>query len=103
MSIKDATPEEISTLRARLEERQAQRRFDADSAQVIGMVHRRPVKIVEERATPLEKREYVARTIPTARAFSVSACAVIIGHAFTDNWLFLLAMAMSIFAAVAVM
>lgn len=97
-----ATAEDVAALRARLEQKREQRRFDRDADEAINMVHRRQPLVVEERMTPLEKREYVSRVIPAERAFSASAVAFILARAFTDNWLFLLVMSFTIFAAVAI-
>lgn len=102
MSIKDATPAEIKSMRERLAQKQAARRFDAEAAEAINMVQHRQPLVVEERMTPLEKREYVSRVIPAGRAFSASAVAFLLARAFTDNWLFLLAVGFSVFAAAAI-
>ena len=103
MSAKDATPAEIEAMKARLARRQEERRFDMDAAQAIDLVHHRKPMVVEERLTPLEKREYVRRVIPTGRAFSFAACAVILARALTDNWAFLLVLGLVTFGAAAVM
>lgn len=107
MSIKDATPEEISTLRARLEEKQAQRRFDADADEVIRMVHGRDKRPAEPEApkTQAERiaaREYVAEIIPAGRALTFAAASMALARALTANWLFLVALGMSVFAAAAI-
>lgn len=102
MSAWDATPAEIEAMKARLAKRQEERRFDRDAQEVINLVHHRPPMVVEERMTPLEKREYVSRAIPAGRAFSASAVAFLLARAFTDNWLFLLAVGFSVFAAAAI-
>ena len=103
MSAKDATPAEIEAMKARLARRQEERRFDRDADEAIRMVHHRQPMAVEERATALEKREYVARVIPAGRAFSWAACAVILARALTDNWAFLLVLGLVTFGAAAVM
>lgn len=102
MSAKDATPAEIAAMRERLAARQAERRFDMDAAQAINLVHRRQPVVVEERATALEKREYMARIIPAGRAFSWAACAVILARVFSENILFLLVLGLVVFGAAAV-
>ena len=99
MSAKDATPQEIQAMKDRLAQKQAARRFDAEAAEAINMVHHRRSLVVEERLTPLEKREYVSRVIPAERAFSDSAVAFLLARAFTDNWLFLLALSLTVFTA----
>lgn len=102
MSAKDATPQEIQAMKDRLAQKQAARRFDAEAAEAINMVHHRQPLVVEERMTPLEKREYVGRVIPAGRAFSASAVAFLLARAFTDNWLFLLALSLTVFTAAAI-
>lgn len=97
-----ASTEEITAMKARLSARQEQRRFDADAAQAINMVHHRQPMVVEERMTPMEKREYVSRVIPAGRAFSIAAVAMILGRAFIDNWLFLLVLGFVVFGCAAV-
>lgn len=103
MSAKDATPAEIEAMKARLARRQEERRFDMDAAQAIDLVHHRQPMVVEERITPLEKREYIARVIPAGRAFSWGACAMILARAVTENVLFLLVLGLAVFGAAAVM
>lgn len=98
-----ASAEDITAMKARLSARQEQRRFDADADEAIRLVQHRQPMAVEERATPLEKREYVARVIPAGRAFSWAACAVILARALTDNWAFLLVLGLVTFGAAAVM
>lgn len=98
----NATPAEIDALKARLAKRQEERRFDRDAQEAINLVHHRQPLVVEERMTPLEKREYVSQVIPAGRAFSASAVAFLLARAFTDNWLFLLAVGFSVFAAAAI-
>lgn len=113
MSAKDATPAEIAAMRARLRAKQEQRWLDESADEVMRMVHHRaPLgeqrvagrmpQIVEERATPLEKREYVARLIPAERAFSWAAVAMIAARAVVDNWLFLLVLGFVVFGCAAV-
>ncbi len=97
-----ASAEEIAAMKARLEQKQEQRRFDRDADEAIRMVQHRQPLVVEERMTELEKREYVSRVIPAERAFSASAVAFLLARAFTDNWLFLLAVGFSVFAAAAI-
>lgn len=94
--------EDVAAMKARLEQKQEQRRFDRDADEAIRMVQHRQPLVVEERLTPLEKREYVGRVIPAGRAFSASAVAFLLARAFTDNWLFLLAVGFSVFAAAAI-
>lgn len=105
--------DEVAALKARLRERQAQRWLDESADEVMRMVHHRaPLgeqrgaarmpRIVEERATPLEKREYVARLIPAERAFSAAAVAVILARSVIDNWLFLLVLGFVVFGCAAV-
>lgn len=102
MSARDATPAEIEALKARLAKRQEERRFDRDADEAIRMVQHRQPLVVEERMTELEKREYVSRVIPAGRAFSASAVAFLLARAFSDNWLFLVAVGFSVFAAAAI-
>lgn len=96
------TAEDVAAMKARLEQKQEQRRFDRDADEVIRMVQHRPPLVVEERLTPLEKRKYVSRVIPAGRAFSASAVAFLLARAFTDNWLFLLALSLTVFTAAAI-
>lgn len=98
-----ASAEDITAMKARLSARQEQRRFDADADEAIRLVQHRQPLVAEERTTPLEKREYVARVIPAGRAFSWAACAVILARAVTDNWAFLLVLGLVTFGAAAVM
>lgn len=98
----NATPAEIEAMKARLAKRQEERRFDRDADEAIRMVQHRQPMVVEERLTPLKKREYVGRVTPAGRAFSASAVAFLLARAFTDNWLFLLAVGFSVFAAAAI-
>ena len=102
MSIKDATPAEIKSMKERLAQKQAARRFDLDANEAIRMVHHRQPLVVEERLTELEKREYVSRVIPAGRAFSAAAVAFLLARAVTDNWLFLLALSLTVFTAAAI-
>nr|DAI28674.1 MAG TPA: hypothetical protein [Caudoviricetes sp.] len=108
-----ASAEDITAMKERLRARQEQRWLDESAAEVMRMVHHRaPLgeqrvagrmpQIVEERATPLEKREYVARLIPAERAFSWAAVALILARSVIDNWLFLLVLGFVVFGAVAV-
>lgn len=108
-----ASVEEVDALRARLREKQEQRWLDESAAEAMSMVHHRaPLgeqrgaarmpQIVEERATPLEKREYVARLIPAERAFSWAAVAMILARSVVDNWLFLLVLGFVVFGCAAV-
>lgn len=98
-----AKEEEVAAMKERLAKRQEERRFDRDAAEAINLVHHRQPMVVEERATALEKREYVARVIPTGRAFNWAACTVILARALTDNWAFLLVLGLAVFGAAAVM
>lgn len=113
MSARDATPAEIAAMKERLRARQEQRWLDESAAEVMSMVHHRaPLeeqreagrtpRIVEERTTPLEKREYVARVIPAERAFSWAAVALILAWSVVDNWLFLLVLGFVVFGCAAV-
>lgn len=108
-----ASAEEVDALRARLKEKQEQRWLDESADEVMRMVHHRaPLgeqreagrmpRIVEERTTPLEKREYVARVIPAERAFSWAAVAMILARSVVDNWLFLLVLGFVVFGCAAV-
>ena len=97
-----ASAEEITAMKARLSARQEQRRFDMDADEAIRLVQHRAPLVVEERMTPLEKREYVSRVIPAGRAFSWAAVAMILGRTFIDNWLFLLALGFVVFGCAAV-
>ena len=97
-----ASAEEVAALRARLREKQEQRRFDADADEAIRLVQHRAPLVVEERVTPLEKREYVSRVIPAGRAFSWAAVAMILARSFIDNWLFLLVLGFVVFGYAAV-
>lgn len=97
-----ASTEEITAMKARLSARQEQRRFDMDAAQAINLVHRRQPVVVEERMTPMEKREYVSRVIPAGRALSWAAVAMILARSFIDNWLFLLVLGFVVFGCAAV-
>lgn len=98
----NATPAEIAAMKARLAKRQEERRFDRDANEAIRMVQHRQPLVVEERMTPLEKREYVSRVIPAGRVFSAAAVAFLLARAFTDNWLFLLALSLTVFTAAAI-
>lgn len=98
-----AKEEEVAAMKERLARRQEERRFDMDAAQAIDLVHHRKPMLLEERATMLEKREYVSRVIPAGRAFSWAACAMILARALTDNWAFLLVLGLAVFGAAAVM
>ena len=86
-----ASPEEIAAMKARLRARREQRRFDRDA----------PV-VVEERATAVEKREYVAQVIPAGRAFNWAAVALTLARSVVDNWLFLLVLGFVVFGCAAV-
>lgn len=108
-----ASNDEVAALKARLKEKQAQRWLDESADEVMRMVHHRaPLgeqreagrmpRIVEERTTPLEKREYVARLIPAGNAFSAAEVAVILARSVIDNWLFLLVLGFVVFGAAAV-
>ena len=97
-----ASNDEVAALKARLRERQEQRQFDADADEAIRLVQHRAPLIVEERSTPEEAREYVARVIPAERAFSAAAVAVILARSVVDNWLFLLVLGFVAFGCAAV-
>ena len=97
-----ADAEAVAAMRARLAQRQEERRFDRDAAQAIDLVHHRQPVVAPERATALEKREYVAQVIPAGRAFSFAACAMILARAVTENVLFLLVLGLAVFGAAAV-
>lgn len=97
-----ASTEEITALKARLSARQEQRRFDAAADEAIRLVQHRAPLVVEERMTPLEKREYVSRVIPAGRAFSWAAVAMILARSVVDNWLFLLVLGFVVFGCAAV-
>ena len=97
-----ADAEAVAAMRARLARRQEERRFDMDAAQAIDLVHHRQPMVAPERATAVEKREYVARVIPAGRAFSFAACAMILARAVTENVLFLLVLGLAVFGAAAV-
>lgn len=97
-----ASAEDITAMKARLSARQEERRFDMDAAQAIDLVHHRKPMVAEERTTPLEKREYVARVIPAGRAFSWAACALILAKAVSENILFLLVLGLVVFGAAAI-
>ena len=94
--------EEVAAMKARLSARQEQRRFDADADEAIRLVQHRAPLVVEERMTPLEKREYVGRVIPAGRALSWAAVAMILARSFIDNWLFLLVLGFVVFGCAAV-
>lgn len=98
-----ASAEDITAMKARLSARQEERRFDMDAAQAIDLVHHRKPMVAEERATAMEKREYVARVIPAGRAFSWAACTLILARAVSENILFLLVLGLVVFGAAAVM
>lgn len=108
-----ASAEDITAMKERLRARQEQRWLDESAAEAMSMVHHRaPLgeqrvagrmpQIVEERTTPLEKREYVARLIPAERAFSWAAVAMILARSVVDNWLFLLVLGFVVFGCAAV-
>ena len=97
-----ASTEDITAMKARLSARQEQRRFDMDADEAIRMVQHRAPMVVEERVTPMEKREYVSRVIPAGQAFSWAAVAMILARSFIGNWLFLLVLGFVVFGAVAV-
>ena len=107
MSIKDATPDEIAEMKRRLEKRREQRQFDADADEVIRMVHGREKlpaapEAPKTQAEKIAAREYVAEVIPAGRALSFAAVCMILARSVTANWLFLVALGMSIFAAAAI-
>lgn len=107
MSGKKITPDEIAEMKRRLEKRREQRQFDADADEVIRMVHGRGKRPAEPGApkTQAERiavREYVAEIIPTGRALTFAAASMALARALTANWLFLLVLGMSVFAAAAI-
>lgn len=78
MSIKDATPEEIQALKAKINQRQADRRYEAEMDEVVRMVQKRPLvaaQAVQEPQTP--PRESV---IAATGAVAIAGVAAILGN-----------------------
>lgn len=78
MSIKDATPEEIQALKAKINQRQADRRYEAEMDEVVRMVQKRPLgttQAVQQSQTP--PRESV---ISATGAVAIAGVAAILGN-----------------------
>lgn len=95
-----ATTEEVAALKRRLASRQAQRRLDADTDEVIRMVQRRkPQPEPAPPVRPAERSQLVRRPEPLGRSITAAAIATMLARAVCDNALFLLVLGFAVFAA----
>lgn len=78
MSIKDATPEEIQALKAKINQRQADRRYEAEMDEVVRMVQKRPLGATQTAQLPqTPPRESV---IAATGAVAIAGVAAILGN-----------------------
>lgn len=95
MSIKDATPDEIAAMRQRLRDRQEARSFDQQTDEAIAIVRSRRLCSTQPRGQASNEAAMVQH-VSFGRAV---LCGV---NAILRNWLFLLVLGMSVFAAAAI-
>lgn len=78
MSIKDATPEEIQALKAKINQRQADRRYEAEMDEVVRMVQKHPLGAAQTAQLPqTPPRESV---IAATGAVAIAGVAAILGN-----------------------
>lgn len=78
MSIKDATPEEIQALKAKINQRQADRRYEAEMDEVVRMVQKHPLGAAQEAKQPqIPPMESV---IAATGAAAIAGVAAILGN-----------------------
>lgn len=99
MPLEKATAEDVRQMKARLRERQEERRLEADINEAISIVRNRKH---HEAAHPEQKDK--KKGLPEAYRRNITAgfVAVSILNAILSNWLFLLVLGMAVFSAAAV-
>lgn len=99
MSLEKATAEDVRQMKARLRERQEERRLEADINEAISIVRNRKP---QEAAHPEQKDKKKCQPEAYRRNITAGFVAVSILNAILSNWLFLLVLGMAVFSAAAV-
>ena len=99
MSLEKATAEDVRQMKARLRERQEERRLEADINEAISIVRNRKP---QEAAHPEQKDKKKCHPEAYRRNITAGFVAVSILNAILSNWLFLLVLGMAVFSAAAV-
>ena len=99
MALEKATAEDVRQMKARLRERQEERRLEADINEAISIVRNRKPK---EAAHPEQKDKKKGPPEAYRRNITAGFVAVSILNAILSNWLFLLVLGMAVFSAAAV-
>lgn len=99
MSLEKATAEDVLQMKARLRERQEERRLEADINEAISIVRNRKP---QEPAHPEQKDKKKCQPEAYRRNITAGFVAVSILNAILSNWLFLLVLGMAVFSAAAV-
>lgn len=99
MALEKATAEDVRQMKARLRERQEERRLEADINEAISIVRNRKP---QEAAHPEQKDKKKVPPEAYRRNITAGFVAVSILNAILSNWLFLLVLGMAVFSAAAV-
>ena len=99
MPLEKATAEDVRQMKARLRERQEERRLEADINEAISIVRNRKQ---QEAAQPEQRDKKTAPPAAYRSNITAGFVAVSILNAILSNWLFLLVLGMAVFSAAAV-
>ena len=99
MALEKATAEDVRQMKARLRDRQEERRLEADINEAISIVRNRKP---QESAHPEQKDKKKGQPEVYRRNITAGFVAVSILNAILSNWLFLLVLGMAVFSAAAV-
>ncbi len=77
MSIKDATPEEIQALKARINRKQSDRRYEAQMDEVVRMVSKHPFGAAQAGQRPTREVPMEAAIVATGTAAIAGAAALL--------------------------
>lgn len=77
MSIKDATPEEIQALKARISKKQSDRLYEAQMDEVVRMVSKRPFVVTQASQEPHKGIPMEAAIVATGTAAIAGAAALL--------------------------
>lgn len=99
MPLEKATAEDVRQMKARLRERQEERRLEADINEAISIVRNRKP---QEAAHPEQNDKKKGPPEAYRRNITAGFVAVSILNAILSNWLFLLVLGMAVFSAAAV-
>lgn len=80
MSIKDATPEQIQALKAKINQRQADRRYEAEMDEVVRMVQKRPFVVTQATKQAQPQTPPRESVIAATGAVAIAGVAAILGN-----------------------